>query len=880
MNIHQIEKNIKRLTESIIEETFIFDFLLAYGLPKASVSRLENGDYNLSKKSKDVLWKKKIFFKAEFKTDLHVLIDDVKRDDFIIKQHPRFLIVTDFKLLLAIDTKNNDSLEINIGDLPRYFDFFLPLAGMEKTQLQSENPADIRAAERLGKLYDLILQDNRPKSKEDFHSLNVFLSRLLFCYFAEDTDIFAPKQFTNSIASHTSVDGGDLQLYLQKLFSVLNQRKKVDLPKYLMAFPYVNGGLFADDLPVPLFRSEARRIIIECGSLNWKAINPDIFGSMFQAVVAGTNRAELGMHYTSVPNIMKVIGPLFLNDLKEELALAGENKKKLKALLDRLSNIRVFDPACGSGNFLIIAFKELARLEFEVLRRLHKNQMSFKIDSVVKLDQFFGIEIDDFAAQTARLALYLSEHQMNLEFSEQFGFQKPTLPLREGGTIICGNATRIKWEEVCPKNNLNEIYILGNPPYAGARMQSKEQKSDMHIALKGIKGVSSLDYISCWLVKAANYIENHQQRCGFVSTNSITQGDQVGLLWPYIFKAGIELDFAYTSFPWSNNARGNAGVTCIIVGLSKHAAKDKFLYDGKSKAKVKNISPYLTDSSNLIIHKSTSPISARPEMVNGNQPVEGGHLTLDKVECDDLLNAHPNAQKFIRRLIGGSDFLRGQSRYCIWIENNDLEEAENISLIKERIEKVKTFRKNGGDVARSLVNRSHQFRYRHTADDTYMAIPTPCSSNRDYLPCGFFEKDIIALNSLQVIYSPEAYIFAVISSKLHMLWVKAVAGRLKTDIRYSAQLAYNTFPMPEFSEHAKKALGDAAFKVLDSREAHSEKTVAEMYSIAKMPDDLKRSHEEIDIILESCYGISRFNSDHAQLSELFKYYERINKKKV
>lgn len=539
MNIEELEEAIQSLVTNFDKQNFIYDLLLAYGQPKASITRLQKGDYNLAKQSDVVLWKKKLYFRQVAEGDLHALIDDVQNNPDVTRHRPRFIIITDFKTLLAVDSKTGDTLDTPFLELHRHTDFFLPWAGMEKSQIQSESLADIRAAEKLARLYDIIVQDNAIKDEADRHRLNIFLSRLLFCFFAND-------QFTNAVASHTTEDGSDLQAYLQKLFAVLNLSERTDYPGYLKAFPYVNGGLFAEESPVPTFSRKARKIIIECGSLNWKAINPDIFGSMIQAVVHNDQRGSLGMHYTSVVNIMKVIAPLFLNDLQEQLEKAGDEPKKLNKLLGRLYHLRIFDPACGSGNFLIIAYKELCKLEQKILQRLKTGQMlSRESSGFIRLSQFYGIEIDDFACQTAKLSLWLADHQMNQAFREVFGDAKPTLPLQEGGQIICGNATRLDWEKVCPKEDGAEIYILGNPPYLGARMQTKEQKDDLQLVFSGIKGHKNLDYVACWFMKGAIYINHSSAELAFVSTNSICQGEQIALLWPHILSLRMDIRFAH-----------------------------------------------------------------------------------------------------------------------------------------------------------------------------------------------------------------------------------------------------------------------------------------------------------------------------------------------
>ncbi len=649
MNIEKLEANIQSLVANLSEQSFIYDLLLAYDQPKSSITRLQKGDYNLSKNQGEILWKKKLFFKEETDADLHGLIDKLKYDPAITRHQPRFIIVTDYQTLLAVDTRIDDTLDISVRELAKHFDFFLPWAGMEKSQIQSEKLADIKAAERMGRLYDLILEDNPVENEADRHSLNIFLSRLLFCLFAEDTGIFKDDQFTNAIASHTSDDGSDLQAYLQKLFTVLNLRERSAYPKFLQDFPYVNGGLFADDHPVPKFSAKSRKIILECGALNWKAINPDIFGSMMQAVVHTEQRSSLGMHYTSVVNIMKVIEPLFLNDLNEELEKAANNEKKLIKLLDRLYHLRIFDPACGSGNFLIITYKELCKLEIEIYKQLQKINNKWKTaKSGLHLNQFYGIELDGFAHESAKLSLWLAEHQMNLAFKEVFGDARPTLPLQDSGHIVCGNATQIEWEDICPRQKGEEVFVLGNPPYLGFKMQDKEQKKDIASVFNSIRNYKKLDYIACWFYKAATYIQGSSSCFAFVSTNSICQGEHVGLLWPHIFNLGLEINFAHQSFKWTNNAKGNAGVTCIVVGISNISKNSKHLFSGVTSRVVNNINPYLTTTPCSVVAKRSKPLSDLSPVTLGNMPKDDGNFILSEDEKNELLKIYPESKIFIR----------------------------------------------------------------------------------------------------------------------------------------------------------------------------------------------------------------------------------------
>ncbi len=677
MTIDQIEKNIEKLLKNgIVEDTFIYDLLLAYGLPKATITRLKDGNSNLSKKENQVILKAKILFESVKNEDIHLKITDLKDN---LKHGERFVIVTDFEYLLAIDTKTNEKLDIPIEDINLYFDFFLPLAGMEKATYQNENPADIKAASRMAQLYDEIRKDNPNKTDEFNHSLNIFFARILFCYFAEDTNIFPDKIFTSSIASHTQVDGSDLSLYLEKVFEILDTppNKRENLPEYLNKFPYVNGGLFKEKINFPKFTKHSRKVIIDIGELNWTEINPDIFGSMFQGVISEEKRGNLGMHYTSVPNIMKVIKPLFLDELYEELEKARGDNKKLNTLLFRIRDIKIFDPACGSGNFLIIAYKELRRLEMEILKEQEKHQMIL-FSTGIKINHFYGIEIDDFACEIAKLALWLAEHQMHIEAFKKFGQQQAILPLQEAGNIVCGNATRLDWDDICPKKNHDEIYVLGNPPYLGSSNQNAEQKEDMKIGFKGIKSFKNLDYISIWFYKGAQYALSSNVKVAFVSTNSICQGEQVALLWPHILDLGLEIGFAVQSFKWSNSAKKNAGVTCVIVCLKNKDKGLKFLYSGNVKRIVKNISPYLLELDNTIVVKRSKTISKLPEMTYGNKAVYGEPLILSEPEKYKIETEYPSSSKFIKKLIGAEELLQGHVRYCIWVDDKDKEAAYSI----------------------------------------------------------------------------------------------------------------------------------------------------------------------------------------------------------
>lgn len=878
MNITQVEKNIKNLLHNFSEKTFIFDLLFAYGIPKSTITLLKKGNRNLSKHENQIILKKKLFFQEAIEKDLHEVINALRDEEATYRHDPRFIVVTDYKTILAIDTKTEETLDIVFDALDKHYDFFLPWSGMEKTHHKNENPADVKAAERMAKLYDEILKDNKFHTHADFHKLNIFLSRLLFCFFAEDTGIFHDGLFTNSISSHTQIDGSDLGEYLSEVFEVLNtdDNRRNGYPEYLNIFPYVNGGLFSTSYELPKFSLRSRKMIIESGELNWAEINPDIFGSMIQAVTHPDLRGGLGMHYTSVPNIMKVIEPLMLNNLREEFKKYRDNIKKLEHILVKLAHIRIFDPACGSGNFLIIAYKEIRKLEIEVFLRLQAINPQISIPySWISLSQFYGIELDDFAREIAVLSLWLIEHQMNILFKETFGHTHPPLPLKEGGNIYCGNATRLNWEVVCPKDKHSILYIFGNPPYVGYSDRDAVQKKDMDYVFDEVGKVKRLDYIGCWFKKAADYIQGTNAKYAFVSTNSICQGEQVSLLWPYIFSKQQEILFAHTSFKWSNNAKLNAGVTCVIVGIQNRSDSDKFLFSESNKKIVKSINPYLIEGSPLFMEQRRTPISDFPEMALGSSAIDGGHLMLSVEERSHFLLSNPKSAQFIKPFVGGADVIDGNERYCIWIGDDQMDVALSIPEIKERIDLCREYRLSAGRDARKAADVPHRFYYRKYKDQEAIVFPMTSSERRKYIPVGISQKGVVISNGLFVIYSASPFIFGLISSLMHMVWTHAVSGRLRRDIRYSVNLTYNNFPFPPVSEIQKELITSLALNIISVREQYPDRTLSELYNPDKMPDNLIQAHLHLDNAVESCYRKKPFDSDEERLGYLFKYYEKM-----
>lgn len=883
MNITQITDSLQNLLNNFDKDQFIYQLLRAYNIPNASIERLKKGTHNLSKIEGEIDWKTKLFFKSyDPAQNLQEAMEALKADGKVFKHSPRFVVLTDFVNLLAFDTKMSETLDIQLLELVQHYDFFLPWAGMEKSVLKTEHPADVKAAEKMAKLYDEIKKENSTETHEEVHNLNVFLSRLLFCFFAEDTGIFPKSQlFTHDIQDHTDEDGKELNQYLDTLFEVMNtdlpQRDK-SLAKNLAEFPYVNGGLFRNKHYSPIFTKRSRQMLIDSGEMNWADINPDIFGSMIQAVITPEHRGGMGMHYTSVPNIMKVIEPLFLDNLYEEFESAKGNIKKINDLLKRIWNIKIFDPACGSGNFLIIAYKKMRELEMAIFKEIDRINQTFTTQFTgISLDNFYGIELDDFAHEIAILSLWLAEHQMNQVFFKAFGRALPALPLKETGNIFQGNATRLDWEVVCPKKEQDEIYILGNPPYLGYSMQSKEQKDDLAIVFKGIKDYKNLDYIACWFLKGAKFIQNQNAQFSYVSTNSICQGEQVASLWTHIFQKNLEIGFAHTSFKWVNNAKANAGVIVAIVGIRNKSTQNKYIYANTIKKKALKISPYLLEIDDFIIQKRTFAISQIQPILRGSGSVDGGFLTLTFEEKEDLISKYSEADSFIKKYTGSNEFINGIQRYCLWIDEVDVDAALNIPEIKRRVEEVKKMRLSSTkQVTRESADTPYQFgEVRYRQSDSVILIPRVSSERREYIPFGFLDGDYVVSDSAQAIYDAKPWTFSFLSSRMHMTWIRAVAGRLKSDYRYSSSLCYNAFPFPPISDSQKDELKRHVFRILEEREHHSEKTLAQLYDPDKMPEGLREAHHQNDLAVERCYRSKPFESDEERLEYLFKMYEQM-----
>ena len=889
-----------------------YEILMAFGKSEKDVSRYRDGKGVL--KTFNGLLIKGLFCFCDTETvRLTERLEQLKSDEQVSKAAPKIIAVSDGKTVLAYDTRENDTYEQQLKKMHSDFSFFYPLMNVERIHNTEENPADVKAAEKLAKLHDEIRAYNEYNSDDDLHDLNIFITRLLFCFFAEDTGIFAENLFTNFIRRFTKDDGSDLSYMIGQAFRVMNvpyKERSENTTREISDFPYVNGGLFATDIPIPQMGYKARKIILESGDLNWKDINPDIFGSMIQAVVNPDVRAKEGMHYTSVPNIMKVINPLFMDDLRGEynrLADAYNQKKSLyemsantryqffneckpiingcNKLLTRMSKMKFFDPACGSGNFLIITYKQLRLLEIEILKLRMKCQPELMLDfidaSCIRIDQFYGIELLDFPHEVAMLSLWLAEHQMNNKFHADFGVNVAALPLHNINQIKCGNACRVDWEEVCPHTKEEEVFVFGNPPYLGSRNQEEEHKQDLDATMSSFKDYRKLDYISIWFWLATKYVKGTNGKYAFVSTNSVTQGEQVGLLWRPIFEIGVHIDFAYTSFTWDNNAKNKAHVIVVIIGLSSNN-KDNIrkIYNANSVILCKNINGYLANADNVFIDNIKRPISKllKP-MIYGSEPREGGYLMLDESERNQFLENDERTRFYIRRVTGSNEYINCLSRYCLWISDDQLNDASSIYDIKKRLDDVRNYRLTSKrtDTVKYAIS-PNKFTNSTYKEEESLVVPIVSSALRKYLPVGFEDKDVVILNSAQVIYGCDLVNFGIVESYIHMVWVKAVSGKLKNDIRYSSTLCYNTFPFPTIPNTKKSEIEKAATNVLLARANYPEKTLAELYDPEKMPEDLREAHEELDRIVESCYPGAPFPNDEARLECLFRLYEKMTAK--
>lgn len=845
-----------------------YEILKAFGKGEADIRRYRDGKGVLARY--DGLLIKGLFgYKSvSTTTSLTATLEEMKQDPQVIKAAPKIVAVSDGETILAYDMRERESYENPLNRLYCDFAFFYPLCGVERFTNIDESPADVKAAEKLAKLHDELRAYNEFSSRSELHDLNIFIARLLFCFFAEDTGIFEDNLFTGSVVRYTKEDGSDLADYLDAAFNVMDMRlRNEDTLKIISQFPYVNGGLFAKHIQIPKMGFRSRKIIIECGELDWKNINPLFLDDLQGAYNHLRDQYEQKKRQYD-------IGGLTDTQYNKDLKVIHKDCQKL---LGRMSKMKFFDPACGSGNFLIITYKALRMLEMDILRLMRQiiPELDFFDSSVIQLKQFYGIELLDFPHEVAMLSMWLAEHQMNRKLHDDFGVNTQALPLHNITQIVCGNACRMDWKEVCPHTAEEEVFVFGNPPYLGSRNQDKEQKYDMKAVFR--EDFGSLDYIACWFYKGAKYIENSKAECAFVTTNSICQGLQVALLWKRVLQNGVEISFAHTSFKWSNNAKHNAAVTVAIVGITAHK-RPKYLFTDDRVMTVDNITAYLFPGKDIFVESASMPLNkSMPQMNFGNMAADGGQLLFTTSEKDDFVSKEPESEQYFRQIYGSEELINGKDRWCLWLYGHDVSDFEDFPLIKERIDKLRAIRENSSRP--QLAEIPHLFaQITQPMGINCIIVPCHSSETREYIPMGYIDKSKLASNACMVVGTDDISLFGVLTSRLHMAWVRTVGGKLETRYRYSAQLCYNTFPFPKLSAEKKQALSEAAEEVLLTRADHPEKTLAELYDPEKMPEDLRNAHHVLDDLVESCYPGYPFANDEARLECLFKLYEKMTAK--
>ena len=906
MNAVEIEAAISELAlQPFDEEEFPFAFLAAFGNKDTTLKRLRTGNNNASDVPCGVLLRNNIHIAVCGAGSVGDVLKALRASLATTKAKAKFILATDGQTLEAEELAGSETVACAYADFPNHFGFFLPLAGISTIKEIKDNPIDVRATGRLNKLYVELLRDNPDWARDERRAdMNHFMARLVFCFFAEDTDIFIGEGlFTHMVEQMSERDGSNTHDVLEAIFRAMNvkvaERAQAEprLPNWANGFPYVNGGLFSGSTDVPRFTRMARTYLLHAGSLRWREINPDIFGSMIQAVADDEERGALGMHYTSVPNILKVLNPLFLDDLRAQLEAAGDNKAKLLNLRKRMARIRVFDPACGSGNFLVIAYKKMREIEAEINRRRGEAHLG----SEIPLTNFRGIELRDFPAEIARLALIIAEFQCDVLYRGQQDALAEFLPLDAQNWIVCGNALRLDWLSICPptgtgvkmvaddlfgtpleqaeidfKNEGGETYLCANPPYQGSVNQTAEQKEDMaRIFAPILKTYKDLDYVAAFILKAAQFNRLASSSSAFVTTNSVTQGEQVAMLWPLVFQEKSVLHFAHTSFLWSNLASNKAAVTCVILGLSRTPTNDRKLFGGEIVRSVPNISPYLVATETVIVTKRSQALSDIGHMQSGNKPTDGGNLILSTEEKELIVARNPTAMQFIKRYVGSQELINGGGRWCIWVENSELDAARKIDEFRVRFEKVQQLRVSGGAQANDNAATPHRFVFAPHSSHAAIAIPNVSSERRQYLPCEITNYDTVVSNAASVIYDAPIWSMALIASRLHLVWIGTVCGKLKTDYRYSNTLGWNTFPVPLLTEQNKADLTACAENILLARETHFPATIADLYDPATMPDNLLHAHERNDEVLERIYIGRRFRNNTERLEKLFELYTKM-----
>jgi len=873
-------------SEDAEAKSFLDDFFNVFGVPRRRVASFEKRVKKINGKDGyiDLLWKGILLVEQKSRgRDLDRAFQQAKDYFPGIKDSdlPRYILVSDFSRFRLYDLEESTQHDFILRDLHKHVRLFGFIAGYQTTSFKEQDPVNIKAAERMGKLHDRL-----KAAGYEGHNLEAYLVRLLFCLFADDTSIFERRQFQDLIEQRTAEDGQDLAQWLDNVFQVLDQpedKRLKTLDEQLAAFPYVNGNLFAERLPTAAFDSNMRALLLECFALDWSRISPAIFGSLFQSVMDQKLRRNLGAHYTTEKNILKLIGPLFLDELREEFDRIKTQRKKLIEFHQRIAKLKFLDPACGCGNFLVIAYRELRVLELDILCVLHKGDkqlaLDVKTDIQCDVDQFYGIEIEEFPAQIAQTAMWLMDHQMNMQVSEEFGQYFRRLPLKKSAAIIHGNALRIDWRDVVPPQELN--YILGNPPFVGYHLQSGEQKEDLMQVFPNVQGAGVLDFVAAWYRKAAEYMS--EIKSAFVSTNSIVQGEQVGILWADLLKRGIHIFFAHRTFKWSSEASGKAAVYCVIIGFALNDDLSKRIFDYETPQaephtiKVSNINPYLVDAPNVILPNRSKPICDVSEMVYGSKPVDGGFLILSDDEKTDFLYREPEVIPYVKPFICAKEFLNNEKRWCLWLKNVDPSALKKMPHVLAQVEQVKKMRLESKKAATNkLAEFPMLFAEIRQPETDYLLVPLHSSENRKYIPIGFFDPNTIVANSCSCVPNATLYHFGILSSSTHMAWVRAVCGRIKSDYRYSNTIVYNNFPWPRAAiDKQKQAIEKAAQAVLDARAQHPAASLADLYDPLTMPPELVKAHQKLDAAVDAAYSKKKFQGDSDRVAFLFELYQQL-----
>ncbi|WP_116324227.1 class I SAM-dependent DNA methyltransferase [Cupriavidus taiwanensis] len=909
MNAVEIEAAISELADSPFDaQEFPFAFLAAFGNKETTIARLRKGDTNKSDRSGGVLQRNNIHLAVAPSGQVGETLLALRASPETAKGKVKFVLATDGVTLEAEELVTGETLACDYPKFAGHVGFFLPLAGISTIKEIKDSAVDIRATGRLNKLYLELLRENADWAKEERrHDMNKFMARLIFCFFAEDTGIFEGSSlFTKSVDQMSEATSANTHEVIRTIFQAMNvptsgdARAEAQIPGWADKFPYVNGGLFSGSVEVPRFTRIARTYLLHAGQLSWHEINPDIFGSMIQAVADEEERGALGMHYTSVPNILKVLNPLFLDDLRAHLEAAGDNKAKLLNLRKRMARIRVFDPACGSGNFLVIAYKKMREIEAEINRRRDEPGLR----SVIPLTNFRGIELRDFPAEIARLALIIAEYQCDVLYRGQMQAVQEFLPLNAENWITCGNALRLDWLGICPptgtgvklasndlfetpldqaeidfENEGGETYICGNPPYKGSKWQDDAQKADLVKAwARHPKLSKTTDYVAGWFAKFLEYADHVPSAVGaFVATNSVCQGQQATEIWPAAFGRGFEIRFAHTSFKWANLASKNAGVTVVIIGLGKKSSAPKMLYQDDLAKVCNTIGPYLVPNNLSYVQKSSHPIGEQSIMLFGNMPRDGGNLFLTSSLATQVASEDPIAKPFIKRFVGSDELINGRLRYCLWIEESQAIKAKKSKFIAQRMELVaENRRQSEAESTRQFSEQPHRFvQIAGAAKNSVIVVPRVSSENRPYLPVDYLTAEFVVGDRNFALYDAPLWNMALIASRLHWVWIGTVCVRMRTDFSYSNTLGWNTFPVPTLTEQNRADLIHCAENILLAREAHFPATIADLYELEKMPEDVRRAHEQNDEVLERIYIGRRFRNDTERLEKLFELYTKM-----